>query len=393
MNRLIIIGNGFDLAHCLATKYEDFLLWYLKKLIKNGIENCPDKKFEDNFICIDITGKTPLNNDELCEVLQKQLSLNELLHSSIFKKIPFNRFYQTSILELENFRKNNFNTPIIFYAVKTYLLNELINNFTKNLNWIDIENFYYQELLALYLLYIKALPENKIRIVDKIKTINSELDIIKKNLIEYLKSLNISFEPNFEIAQIFRGNLKNEYNVQNLHDEEIVYFLNFNYTKSINKYINHLQYNNDKNRYIEIQIHGSIISPESVVFGYGDEMHKTYQEIEDLNENEFFRHIKSFGYLQNDEYQKLISFIEGSDKFDVYVLGHSLGLSDRTLLSEIFNNEKLNQIYLFYYQKEDSTDDYTEKTFEISRHFINKAEMRKKIVPKDLSTKMPQFRP
>ena len=28
MNRIIIIGNGFDLAHQLATRYEDFINWY-----------------------------------------------------------------------------------------------------------------------------------------------------------------------------------------------------------------------------------------------------------------------------------------------------------------------------------------------------------------------------
>lgn len=28
MNRLVLIGNGFDLAHDLKTKYEDFINWY-----------------------------------------------------------------------------------------------------------------------------------------------------------------------------------------------------------------------------------------------------------------------------------------------------------------------------------------------------------------------------
>lgn len=28
MNRLIIVGNGFDLAHGLKTKYSDFINWY-----------------------------------------------------------------------------------------------------------------------------------------------------------------------------------------------------------------------------------------------------------------------------------------------------------------------------------------------------------------------------
>lgn len=28
MNRVVIIGNGFDLAHSLPTRYEDFINWY-----------------------------------------------------------------------------------------------------------------------------------------------------------------------------------------------------------------------------------------------------------------------------------------------------------------------------------------------------------------------------
>ena len=33
MNQLIIIGNGFDLAHGLKTSYNDFLIWYLQKIV------------------------------------------------------------------------------------------------------------------------------------------------------------------------------------------------------------------------------------------------------------------------------------------------------------------------------------------------------------------------
>ena len=28
MNRIVLIGNGFDLAHGLKTKYEHFIDWY-----------------------------------------------------------------------------------------------------------------------------------------------------------------------------------------------------------------------------------------------------------------------------------------------------------------------------------------------------------------------------
>ncbi|WP_366941017.1 AbiH family protein [uncultured Chitinophaga sp.] len=30
MNRIVLIGNGFDLAHGMPTRYNDFLLWYIK---------------------------------------------------------------------------------------------------------------------------------------------------------------------------------------------------------------------------------------------------------------------------------------------------------------------------------------------------------------------------
>lgn len=29
MNRLILLDNGFDLAHGLKTSYKDFIFWYL----------------------------------------------------------------------------------------------------------------------------------------------------------------------------------------------------------------------------------------------------------------------------------------------------------------------------------------------------------------------------
>lgn len=33
MNRLVLIGNGFDLAHGLKTSYADFIYWYWKRRI------------------------------------------------------------------------------------------------------------------------------------------------------------------------------------------------------------------------------------------------------------------------------------------------------------------------------------------------------------------------
>ena len=39
MNRLVIIGNGFDLAHGLKTRYEDFINWYWDKRVDDFVGN------------------------------------------------------------------------------------------------------------------------------------------------------------------------------------------------------------------------------------------------------------------------------------------------------------------------------------------------------------------
>ena len=39
MNRLILIGNGFDLAHGLKTCYKDFILWYIKGRFDKAQQN------------------------------------------------------------------------------------------------------------------------------------------------------------------------------------------------------------------------------------------------------------------------------------------------------------------------------------------------------------------
>ncbi len=49
MNKLVLIGNGFDLAHGLKTRYTDFLLWYLNNTIQDFHKF---KEYEDRLVVI-----------------------------------------------------------------------------------------------------------------------------------------------------------------------------------------------------------------------------------------------------------------------------------------------------------------------------------------------------
>lgn len=47
MNRLVLIGNGFDLAHGMKTSYHDFILNYLKEAFRGVFKG---NNYEDNLI-------------------------------------------------------------------------------------------------------------------------------------------------------------------------------------------------------------------------------------------------------------------------------------------------------------------------------------------------------
>lgn len=104
----------------------------------------------------------------------------------------------------------------------------------------------------------------------------------------------------------------------------------------------------------------------------------------------FLEYIKSFWYFKTSNYHNLIRFIE-ADNFQVYTLGHSCGLSDRTMLNMVFEHENCKSIKIFYHEMQSGKNNFTELTQQISRHFKNKSVMRKKIVPFNKSMPMPQI--
>ena len=47
---------------------------------------------------------------------------------------------------------------------------------------------------------------------------------------------------------------------------------------------------------------------------------------------------------------------------------------------------------IFHHKIAENTNDFTDKTYEISRHFRDKTMLRKKLIPFELSSPMPQPR-
>jgi len=79
----------------------------------------------------------------------------------------------------------------------------------------------------------------------------------------------------------------------------------------------------------------------------------------------------------------MLSFIE-SEPFQVLIMGHSCGNSDRTLLNTIFEHKNCVSIKPYYYitDKEKGTDNYIELVQHISRNFNDMKLMRDRVVNK-----------
>jgi hypothetical protein len=355
MNRLVIIGNGFDLAHGLKTSYRDFLLDYLKKTI--------DKVIREHH-----------HEDDLWDVSTSR-------NYEAPKSDWLDRF--------DNFKelKEHAESILVKFKFKGSFFKEVCKD-VENKNWVDIENLFYKSLTE-----IIFKPESH-NAKDEVEELYSEFNQLKKLLIQYIQYESGSYE----LKRDMEGKIHNILG-RNLHElsktglklsledsDEIdkTILLNFNYTSIVEQYMKEL---NGK-RFDEIKIHGNVNEENSIVFGFGDDLDKHYKEIEELNVNRYFEYIKSFKYFQNTEYQKLINFIKAG-RFEVYVLGHSLGLSDRTMLNQIFESKYMVRVKMFYYEH-DGTDDFVDKTYEISRHFNDKGRMREKIVPFTESEPMPQ---
>lgn len=268
---------------------------------------------------------------------------------------------------------------------KSAFLGNLIQDLKLN-NWVDIENRFYQKLNS-----IINQKKDQEQFDQAINQLNKEFRQIQDLLENYLKTKVADvFIPEAKPAftKIFKQELQeDDFSTSNLikrhQTPNQTLFLNFNYTKTIVPYL----YNYDESKPSLINIHGELFSKTNpIIFGFGDEIDSNYDKIEKMNDNRLFSFIKSFMYFQTTNYYDLLRFIE-SEKFQLFIIGHSCGLSDRTMLNYICESDNCESIKLFYYK---NRENYIAQTQELSRHFTNKAMMRHKIVPFSISEPCPQ---
>jgi hypothetical protein len=396
MNRLVIIGNGFDLAHGLPTSYKHFIDDYWSS-IKTDSHNDEFISFQNLKNQFQFEGTS--NLEDLANFIIQYNDKIKFSDGEIFT-------------EYGNNIKGEYPREHILVYNNSFF--KVINQKKVIQKWVDVENEYYYQLKKI----VKSecldtrktkeywSNEQKIQIIK----LNNEFEQVKELLEKYLNDKIIVGEERIApISDLFKldrrtddyylefpsqdhetlKKFQNEYNFDlEIGKNIMTYYLNFNYTKTIDKYLNHAKKHGEDRvfgKVKNIQIHGRLNDISNRInFGFGDEMDDDYKIIENLDDNEYLKNFKSFQYLQNSNYKDLLDFVESDQKFQVYIMGHSCGLSDRTMLNTIFEHPNCRSIKVFYHEREDGTNNYTEIIQNISRHFNKKKLMREKIVNKTL---------
>lgn len=384
MNRLILIGNGFDLAHGLKTGYNDFILAYLTNCFK--IATGEKNFYEDELISI--RSDTYYVQRELKGKSIEEYLLEHYKNSTLGNIVKSSGDAISAMLTYTMNRRSHSVLDVPFSIhVKSDLLRSMVDNCGID-RWVDIENLFYSLLK-------KALSDENGTKAKKIKELNQSLTFIIEELRVYLLNLGICDTGNSEYGEVFKSSVDAAEIVERApmvprdlesHKPEKTLILNFNYTAAVEQYIK------DDPSVTVNYIHGQLSNPNNpMIFGFGDELDSEYAKFEVDKTKEIFKYIKSFWYFKTSNYHNLLRFIQ-ANTFQVYIMGHSCGLSDRTMLNMIFEHENCLSIKIFYYQNPSTGfNNYTELTEEISRHFKDKRQMRLKIVPLDQSSPMPQI--
>lgn len=151
-NRLVLIGNGFDLAHGLKTSYKNFLDWYMCEAFQMF---CNNKSHKDALIKVENKYSMMTTPFE-----QKPKTFEEVLN----------------LISIND--RQSLTYPSHFFE-------RLIDQFKDN-NWVDVEIYYFR-LLKTYFSNFNSSEAEKKELVSKL---NREFDFLIEKLSDYIKTIN-----------------------------------------------------------------------------------------------------------------------------------------------------------------------------------------------------------
>lgn len=352
---ILIIGNGFDLAHDLPTSYSD-VLKFLQAI--NITSKCHDEK--NKFISIHLNNKNINNfvNDYIINAFDSR------------KKNGNSKYRNSNPIIQELY--DNLNNNIWF----TYLWDIYSMGKMKGINWIDFES----EISHI----IEQIDREEENIYLPFRKLTSEKD----------EKINIFFSR-LPIAQFYeKSNNSNDYNSTFRNFLDISYsdlrrlvrcieiyltecvepipitkiapdikkisihrVLNFNYTHTFSSI-----YSSDKSipiHYLHGETRNSNSTKNNMVLGideYYNELERNYNTNYNIYKKFTQRIINETGFsyrnwikIIDDNYQRF-----KSNSGNIFIFGHSLDVTDKDILNDLINRPGVITT-IFYHDKQQQT--------------------------------------
>lgn len=349
MTDLLIVGNGFDLYHGLPTRYTDFLKFISYWSI-----------FWDNY-----NGEAKA---QVCTPFRVKLSeQNEIIEESMRDFASHQGYYKYEHLEFINSHIDNL---WIQYFLKKQL---------SSVNWIDFEGEIYNVLKLVEEYYSEFIPEMRKRNDAPIKYIPGDMstviNIFKKNCSEeyidftqgiisrrdtekdklknnkemLLSTMKRELDDLIKCLDYylldFVSNIKVEQYSEQIKELSYINLLNFNYTYT---YASVYGKNSLREHH---RIHGDCLE-EDMVLGIPDESFPS--TLDYIYFQKYFQRIQK---RTGNYYKSWITEPNAREKsledvpINVFIMGHSLADSDKGILKEIFMNDFVCKITIFYHSQ------------------------------------------
>ena len=329
---ILVLGNGFDLAHDLKTTYRDFLDYCSKNKMN-------DKQYSQNLWLQHFINKPNLGTTWID--LEKEIYdvLTNFLYKDLIDKFKVNAMK----FELKK-NTNNFS----FYDIKNYLISYSRKTVEQTHYKIMKETGVYTESLNVYI-------ENE--------------EGFANFLYDQLRSFTKLFED--YLLEEINKNQENKYklSLQSIEAKEggkDIYVVSFNYTDTCQRFYTDKvnNYSNIKN-FKPIYVHGNATYNDDykdckLVLGtksFNTPGNKVKQYDIPVCFNIFQKHNQRHKYGTIEPYQDFIrALIEISeiDKNNIpifHVIGHSLDETDHNILEHIFNVNKKSIINIYYHDE------------------------------------------
>lgn len=322
MKNVLVIGNGFDIAHGLYTKYIDF--YNFCNAIKRVIN---DKR----------------------EIAIREDIKEELLKSE-FMKSTANIINNKKIVNDEILEK------MIKICKDNYWLNCIEErNLSNDPHWCDIEGVIADEI-SKFSYVTKKYSSTKVRsqtlmnesreiisIYKKIINYTQEKQSFKTNVYLFKEKLLSDLNDLTWMLEIYLSKFLNRKSKTYKFFEtlNIDYIINFNYTDTYNK----LYKKNIPTHFIHGKIRNNDKDTINMVFGIGDSINEDDDNYEFI---EFQKYYQRIIYKTGNDYAK---WLDNDEIMNIFIFGHSVNEVDGDIIERLITRKHTN-IYIYYYDQQ-----------------------------------------